>query len=471
MTLPGSARRTCGGSSTAALGAAAAGTLLTLVAFTAPFATLTSTAAGLGAGAAGRTWILSSMSVGLGAALLSTGTVADDVGRRRTFVAGSLLLAAASALAAVAPEVLGFVVLRVLQGVGGAAVLASSLGLIAAAFPAGPRRARASGVWGASLGAGIAIGPLLSAGLDRLHGWRDVYWLLAVAAVVVAVVAHRGVEESRDEHGRRLDLPGIVLLAAGMSALLAALVEARHSWASPAVLGLGVSGVVLLTCFVTVESRSRHAMLDLALFHQPAFVAATAGALATGLGVISLTTYLAGFLGPAFGVSSPAAAVLLLLWSAVSVVTSLLARRIPARVPGRVQLAAGLLAVAVGQLLMYGVATDSTLLRFAPGLLVAGLATGVVNAALGREAVASVPPGRAGMGSGANNTARYVGSAIGITVVSVVAAGAGADGLVDGWNRAVLLTSSASALGALVVLASRARPPRLDPVLRHADGS
>jgi len=443
-----------------ALGVAGAGTLLTLVAFTAPIATLNSTAAGLATGAAGRTWILSSMSIGLGAALLSTGTVSDDFGRHRTFVAGSLLLAVASLLAAVSPEVVTFVLMRVLQGVGGAAVIASSLGIIAAAFPPGPQRAHASGVWGASLGAGIATGPLLSASLDRLHSWRDVYGVLCLAALAVAAAAHRGVVESRAEHRRQLDVAGVLLLAAGMSALLAALVEGRQSWTSPVVLALGAASVVLLAGFVAVESRSDHAMLDLALFRQPAFVAATVGALATGAGVISLTSYLSAFAGLALQISSLAAATLLLLWSGVSAVTALLARRIPARVPGRVQLAIGLLGVGIGQLAMFGVSTDSTWVRFAPGLLFAGLASGVLNAALGREAVASVPPGRAGMGSGANNTARYVGSAIGVTVVSVVAAGGTAEGLVDGWNRAVLVTAGVSVLGAVVVLASRARPPR-----------
>jgi MFS family permease len=443
-----------------ALAVAAAGTLLTLVAFTAPLATLNGTAAGLGTGMAGRTWILSSMSIGLGAALLSTGTVSDDFGRRRTFVAGSLLLALASLLAAVSPDVVTFVLMRVLQGVGGAAVIASSLGIIAASFPAGPLRAHASGVWGASLGAGIATGPLLSAGLERLHSWRDVYGVLCVAALAVAAAAHRGVVESRAEHRKQLDVVGVLLLAAGMSALLAALVEGRQSWTSPVFVALGAASVLLLAGFVALESRSDHAMLDLALFRQPAFVAATVGALATGAGVISLTSYLSAFAGLALHISSLAAATLLLLWSGVSVVTALLARRIPVRVPGRVQLAIGLLGVGIGQLAMFGVGTDSTWVRFVPGLFVAGLSSGVLNAALGREAVASVPPGRAGLGSGANNTARYVGSAIGVTVVSVVAAGSTAGELVDGWNRAVLVTAGVSVLGAVVVLASRARPPR-----------
>ena len=147
---------------------ASLGTLVTLVAFTAPLATVNLTVAGLGAGTSGRTWILSSMSIGLGAFLLTAGRVADDFGRRRTFVVGALVLAAGSLLGAVAPEVVTFVVARVVQGVGGAAMLAAGLGMIAVAFPDPVERAHATGVWGASVGAGIAVGPLLSAGPGQI---------------------------------------------------------------------------------------------------------------------------------------------------------------------------------------------------------------------------------------------------------------------------------------------------------------
>jgi MFS family permease len=447
-------------SARAQLAVAALGTLLTLVAFTMPIATLNSTAATLGAGVSGRTWILSSMSIGLGAALLSSGTIADDLGRRRTFAAGMLLLGLASVLAAVSPGVLLFVAARVLQGVGGAAVIASSLGIIATTFPPGPSRAAASGVWGASVGAGIAVGPLMAAGFDVLLSWRDAYWVLALAALVVGVAALRVVTESRSPDARPIDLPGLVLLAGGMSALLAALVEGRLGWTSPATLTLAVAAVVLLVAFVAVERRSTAAMLDLALFKHPPFVAATVAAFATGAGVISLTSYFPGFAGRALGIPALQASVLMLLWSATSVVTALLARRIPASVPGRVQLAIGLLGVAVGQAAQYGVDSDSTWARFVPGLFIAGVASGVLNAALGREAVASVPPGRGSVGSGANNTARYVGSAVGVTVVSVIAVGASSADLVAGWNRAAVVTTVVSVVGAFVVLASRARRQR-----------
>jgi hypothetical protein len=127
------------------------------------------------------------------------------------------------------------------------------------------------------------------------------------------------------------------------------------------------------------------------------------------------------------------------------------ARRLPASWSGRAQMAGALLASAIGQLLVLGVHTSSGPAVFLPGLLIAGVATGVLNAAMGRESVASVPPGQAGLGSGANNTSRYLGSALGVTVVSVVAAPVGAvtaQGLVDGWHRAVLVTALVSLVGA-----------------------
>jgi len=223
------------------------------------------------------------------------------------------------------------------------------------------------------------------------------------------------------------------------------------------VLALAVGAVVLLGAFVQVERRTAAPMLDLGLFRHPPFVAATVAALATGGGIIALLSYLSGFVGLALHVPALGAAGLMLLWSVTSVVTALLARRIPARVSGRTQLAAGLLGVAVGQLGLWHLGPGDGWQRFVPGLLVAGVASGVLNAALGREAVASVPPGRGSVGSGANNTARYVGSALGVTVVSVIAAAATPQGLVDGWNRAVLLTAAVSLVGALVVLAARVR--------------
>ncbi len=451
-----------------ALLVASLGTVLTLLAFTAPLATVNAVAAELDADMAGRTWMLSSMGVGLGAALLTAGALADDLGRRRLLVAGLLVLAAGSALSAVAGSTGVLVASRVVQGVGGAAVVAAALGLVAHWYEPGPARARAAGVWGASVGGGITLGPLLSTGLERWLTWRDAYWVLVVGSLAVAAQARLRLEENRSATPRGLDLGGAALLSVSLACLLAALVEGRGGWASPLVLGLDAAAVVTGLGFVAVEARTRGAMVPLALFRAPRFVAATTAAFVTGAGIIAVMSYLPGFLGLALGVQATTTALVFVAWSGTSVVVALLARRLPARFTGRLQLAAGLAVVGVGQLALGGVGTGSSWGRFVPGLLVAGVASGVLNSALGREAVASVPDGRGAMGSGANNTARYVGSAVGVTVVSVVVAAVaartpgapafdGAAGLVAGWNAAVLVTAGVSLVGSVVVLLCRER--------------
>jgi MFS family permease len=444
------------------LATAALGTLTTLVAFTAPLATVNQTVVGLGAGASGRTWVLSSMSIGLGAFLLTAGRIADDYGRRRTFVVGALVLALGAVAAAVATDVEVFVVARVVQGIGGAAMIAASLGMVAATFHDPHERAHATGVWGASVGAGIALGPLLSAGLAKVGSWRDVYVVLVAAGVALAVTA-RGCRESRGADRARLDVPGVLLLVVGMGAGLAGLTEGREGWGRPLVIGLLATGLVLLAAFLFVEQRSDHAMLDLGLFRRPAFAAVTLAAVATGGGIIALLSYLSGFVGAALGLSSWTASWLMLAWSGPSIVTALGARRLPVAWSGRARMSGALAVIGAGQLLLWQIAPGDGPGRFVPGLLVAGIGSGVLNAALGRESVASVPAGQGGLGSGANNTARYLGSALGVTVVSIVAAPSGvatAASLTAGWNRAVLVTLVVSLVGALAVLvAARTRSP------------
>jgi MFS family permease len=447
----------------AAVVIASAATFLVLVAFTTPLATLPATASALGSGPEGQAWILSSMSIGLGVALLSSGAIADDLGRRRALVLGSAVLAVSSVVCAVSPTTAVLVAGRIGAGVGGAALVAAGLGLVGHAFPAGsPAARRASGIWGAALGAGIAVGPLLATGAQQLAGWASVYWLEAALALVLGLAARFLLAESRAEQPRRIDVPGVVLLAAGVGVLLTGLVEARGGPTRPLVIVLVLSGLALLGIWVVVEHRLSVPMIDPALFRSPQFLAATLGAFATGAGIIATASFLLTVMSRGLGVTAVLGAVVLLAWSATGVVTSLLARRIPVSVSARTQLGVGLVVVAVGQLMLLGATPESSPWRYVPGLLVAGITSGVVNSALGREAVASVPVGRAAMGSGANNTARYVGSAIGTTVVAVIATRpglpAGPAGLLQGFQSALLVATAFTVLGAIAVFACRPRP-------------
>ncbi|MDV7083550.1 MFS transporter [Rhodococcus sp. IEGM 248] len=434
------------------LSVASLGTFVALVAFCAPLGNMPTVAAALSAGAAAQTWILSSMSVGLAAVLLTAGALADDYGRRRVFHWGAWLLALGAVVGAVSQEPVLFIVGRLIQGVAGAALIAASLGAVAHAFTTPAARASASGIWGASVGAGIAVGPVLAGLLDLAGWWRGLYWALAVASLVIGQVAMRALAESRSAVPKRIDVPGAVTLCAAMVLVLVALVEGRQGNIAATVL-CGVGAAVFTLAFVTVELRRPFPMLDLALFRRRDFLAATLAALATGAGIIGLMSFACTFLVKTMHVSTLAAAGVIGLWSGTSVVASLLARTLPARLAGSPQLVIGLAGVGVAMLTMTGLSPDSSLLRLVPGLLLAGVASGLLNAGLGRQAVASVPADQGGLGSGANNTARYLGSSIGVTVVSIIAldpAGT-VDGMVSGWNYAAVTTGLISLVGAGVV--------------------
>ncbi|MFC9359407.1 MFS transporter [Rhodococcus sp. NPDC057014] len=434
------------------LSVASLGTFVALIAFCAPLGNMPTVAAALSAGPAAQTWILSSMSVGLAAVLLTAGALADDYGRRRVFHWGAWLLALGAVVGAVSQESVLFIVGRLIQGVAGAALIAASLGAVAHAFATPTARATASGIWGASVGAGIAVGPMLAGLLDLAGWWRGLYWALAVASLAIGQVATRALAESRSAVPKRIDVPGAVTLCAAMVLVLVALVEGRQG-NTPATVICGVGAAAFTLAFVGVERRRPFPMLDLALFRRRDFLAATLAALATGAGIIGLMSFACTFLVKTMHVSTLTAAGVIALWSGTSVAASLLARKLPARLAGTPQLVIGLAGVGVAMLTMTGLSPDSSPLRLVPGLLLAGIASGLLNAGLGRQAVASVPADQGGLGSGANNTARYLGSSIGVTVVSIIALDpAGTiDGMVTGWNHAAVTTGLISLVGAGVV--------------------
>ncbi len=300
---------------------------------------------------------------------------------------------------------------------------------------------------------------MLAASLGLVISWRAAYWLTALMAAVLAIAGRRLLVESRADHRKPIDWAGVTLLGTGLAALIAGLTLGKSGIGQPDVLTLVIGGVVLLTAFALVEFRSAAPMLDPALFRNPAFVAVNVAALATGLGVIAQMSFFSTVLQRGLDKTEMTAALLLLGWSGVSVLTSLGARHL--RLSGRLQFVIGLLVVAVGQASMGWLQPSSSVFQALPGLVICGLGSGVINAALGRESVASVPPARAGMGSGANNTARYVGSAVGVTIVAIMATSVHSStpqqSLLTGWNHSVVFTTTATVLGAIVVFLCRAR--------------
>lgn len=431
------------------------GTFLVLMTYCAPLANMPTIARALGAGPDEQTWLLSSISVGLAATLLTAGSLADNIGRRRVFVGGSVIFALGSLLCAVATEPLLFLTGRAVEGAAGAAVVAASLGIIAQVSLTPVARSKASGIWGASLGAGGAVGPLLAGLLDEVDLWRALYVISCLLAVVVAWWGHTRVVESSAATRRRLDLAGAATLTGAVVLALVALTETRSGLDARVILS-GVLAAALLASFVIVELRRSTPMIDLRLFLDHRFMVATLGAFGTGLGIIGVLSFSCTFLINALGMSSLHAATLLLAWSGTGTLSALAARRLPSALRGSRQLVIGLLAAAGGELALLGRATPEGW-GLLPGLLLIGVAYGVLNAALGQLAIASVPAAQAAMGSGANNTARYIGSAIGVTLAVFAGRNPDVVGTRMAWDHAVGLSALLSMLAGLAVAAVAVR--------------
>lgn len=447
----------------ATLRIAGAATALVLVAFTMPLGMLAEIVPDLGAGVAGRTWILSSMSVGLAGALLVAGSLADDLGRRRVFLVGLVGFGAGALVAAASPTAPVLALGRTLQGVGGAALLATSLSLIAHAFPAGPARVHATGVWGAMLGVGIAIGPLAGSTIAAAVDWRGAYVLLAVMTFAALRPAARGLVESRAVERRPLDPAGAALLAAGLSALTAAVVQGGASgWAQVVPIVSGAAAVALLGTFVAWELRTAAPLFDVRLLARAGFVGALAGSFVLGVAVLAFMSYVLTWMHQALGIGVVASALWALPWSVVAFAVAMRARALGRVLSPRVQTASGLAVCAIGLLAMRGLDAGSGPAHMAPGLTVLGVGTGLLNAALAQAAVSVVPASRSGMGAGANNTARYLGAALGVPLV-VGLLRSGTDGrIADGvasttaqtaaMNDLLLVVAGIALAGAVLVL-------------------
>ncbi|MFC8584125.1 MFS transporter [Streptomyces sp. NPDC057217] len=446
----------------ATLAVTATATAVALMNYTAPMPTLPAVAAAFGTPPAAQAWLLNGTPLGLAAFLLVAGGLADAYGRRRVFLLGTLALGLTTLLGALAGSTATFTAARIAQGAASAAILAGSLGLLAHAYPTGRDRIRATGLWGASVSGGIALGPLLAGALS-LTDWRLAYGALGAGALATAAAGARrlpgpgagpatvtrtsgaGTPHPAPRPAPRPDVAGALTLGLALAALLTALTLGRDGWLRAPVGALLLASAALTALFAAVEARSGNPMIDLALLRRPAFLASTLGALFTGLAVIGLFSVVPTLLQVGAGMSPLGTAWLFLLWSGTAFVAALQARRLAARLSAAHQLALGFALSAAGVLTFLGALENHAgAWRLFPGLLVAGAGSGLLNAALPRLAVDSVPPERAAMGSGANNTARYIGSSAGVSLTLALAT-AGPDAALTA-SAALALTGAALAL-------------------------
>jgi EmrB/QacA subfamily drug resistance transporter len=376
----------------------------------------------LDAGLAGQQWVVEAYLLTMVSLLLVGGSLGDQFGRRRMFVAGLIAFAATSVLCAVAPSDEFLVGARALQGIAGALLVPGSLAIVAATFE-GEARGKAVGTWTAWTGIATVLGPAGGGALIGLISWRSIFWVnLPLIAVTVAITL-RSVEESRDPDAfRGIDWTGIGLSAAGLGGPVFALIEQpTHGWGDPLVWVPLIGGVVCFALFLLYEARARHPMLDLGLFRIRNFAVANLTTLAAYAGLIGGLFFVGLFLQQVVGYTALEAGLATTPISVLLFVFSPRFGRLASGTGPRLPMTAGPIVGGIGLILMLRVGSDANyVLDVLPAVVVFGLGLAATVAPLTATVLDSVEERRVGIASGVNNGVSRVAGLLAIAVLGAV---------------------------------------------------
>jgi EmrB/QacA subfamily drug resistance transporter len=368
-------------------------------------------------------WVVDAYNLLFAALVLAAGSTADRLGRKGMLLAGLTVFGGASAAGAFALTAGELIAARAVMGLGAAMIFPATLSLLTSVFTARRQRAAAIGLWGASAGVGVALGPIAGGWLLERFWWGSIFMFMAPVAAVVAALAAWRVPASRDPRAPRPDLRGLALSAAGMALIVFAVIQAPGwGWTSPTTVGVLAVGVVLLGVLVAVERAAASPMIDVRLFRNPRFTAAS-GAVAISffalLGFIFLATQ---YFQLVHGYSPLSTGVRLLPVAASVAAASAVGTRLVVRMGNKVIVGGGMALVAAALAWISAVSQTTSYVIIAAQMVMFGLGIGMTQSPATEAIMGSVPAEKGGIASAVNGSMRLFGGTLGVAVIGSVAA-------------------------------------------------
>ena len=404
-------------------------------------------------------WVVDAFNLLFAASVLAAGSLSDRFGRKGMLLAGLSVFGVASIAGGLTSSPGELIGARAVMGVGAAMVFPSTLSLLTNVFTERRERAQAIGLWGAITGVAIALGPIVGGWLLQISDWRSIFFAMAPVAVIAGALAVRYVPTSRDPNAPRTDRAGFALSSATIALLVYTIIEApNYGWSGARTLGGFALVAVLAAAFVVWERRTAQPMLDVSLFANPRFTAASVSVAISFFalsGFIFLVTQLFQFLK---GYGPLSTGVRLLPVASCVAISSILGARLAVRIGTKLVVAAGLFLMAAFYLWVSTSSVTTGYGTIAAQMVVLGTGMGLTSAPATEAIMGVVPKAKAGIGSAVNDTTRLLGGTLGVAVIGSVYASLYASRLTSalpaGLPSALAHTSHAS-LGAALTVAGK----------------
>ena len=375
----------------------------------------------LGASTRELQWIVDAYALVFAALVLAAGSISDRVGRKGALLTGLTIFGAGSAIGSQCTSSGQLIAVRALIGLGAAVIFPTTLSIISNVFTKRAERAKAIGVWGAMTGVGVAAGPICGGWLLERFWWGSVFLALVPVVAIVAALVAWDVPTSRDPHAPRLDVGGLVLSTAAIGTLVFTIIEAPDAgWAAGRSVAGFASAAVLLAVFVWWERRTWAPMLDVRLFENLRFSAASGSvtvAFFALFGFIFMVTLYFQFLK---GYSPFETGIRMLPVAASLAVAAIIGTRLAVKIGNKAVVSTGLGCIAVAFLWVSTASAGTPYLEIAGQMILLGGGLGLTSAPATEAIMGVVPKEKAGIGSAMNDATRELGGTLGVAVIGSV---------------------------------------------------